>query len=185
MRMRAALDPPVQHAWHLHVGTKIGPAHDLVDPIGADGAGADNLQLEFLGGRCHSRPSHLLYSRRYSDHGVRSPFMQRTDGHCFQVIAEHDADDFVYDPTSSILSTQPMSPREGVGSIIGREAWGARMKASMKQFDLGRHTRPISTNSTEAQRWFDLGLNWCFGFNHEEGVKCFQMALKADPGCVM
>jgi len=55
----------------------------------------------------------------------------------------------------------------------------------MKYFDLGRHTRHVSTHSTEAQRWFDLGLNWSFGFNHEEGVKCFQTALEADPGCVM
>jgi tetratricopeptide (TPR) repeat protein len=55
----------------------------------------------------------------------------------------------------------------------------------MKYFDLGRHTRHVSTRSTEAQRWFDLGLNWSFGFNHEEGVKCFQKALEADPGCVM
>jgi hypothetical protein len=50
----------------------------------------------------------------------------------------------------------------------------------MKYFDLGRHTRHVSTRSTEAQRWFDLGLNWSFGFNHEEGVKCFQKALEAD-----
>jgi hypothetical protein len=55
----------------------------------------------------------------------------------------------------------------------------------MKYFDLGRHTRHVSTRSTEAQRWFDLGLNWSFGFNHEEAVKCFQKALEADPGCVM
>jgi hypothetical protein len=55
----------------------------------------------------------------------------------------------------------------------------------MKQFDLGRRIRPMSTSSTEAQRWFDLGLNWCYGFNHEEGVRCFQRALEADPGCVM
>ena len=55
----------------------------------------------------------------------------------------------------------------------------------MKHFDLGRHTRHIATRSTEAQRWFDLGLNWSFGFNHEEGVKCFEKALEADPGCVM
>jgi hypothetical protein len=55
----------------------------------------------------------------------------------------------------------------------------------MAYFDLGRHTRQISARSTEAQRWFDLGLNWSFGFNHEEGVKCFQKALDADSGCVM
>ncbi|NND04260.1 MAG: hypothetical protein HKN91_15890, partial [Acidimicrobiia bacterium] len=55
----------------------------------------------------------------------------------------------------------------------------------MDRFDLGAHTRPISTSSADAQKWFDLGLNWCFGFNHEEGVKCFQRALEADPNCAM
>ena len=52
-------------------------------------------------------------------------------------------------------------------------------------FHLGTHTRPIVTASSEAQRWFDLGLRWCFGFNHEEGVKCFQRSLACDPDCVM
>ena len=60
--------------------------------------------------------------------------------------------------------------------------WATR---GMKYFDLGRHTRPITTRSNKAQHWFDLGLNWCFGFNHEEGIKCFQKALEADPDCVM
>ena len=52
-------------------------------------------------------------------------------------------------------------------------------------FDLGSHTRTITTTSSEAQRWFNLGLNWCLGFNQEEGVKCFQRALASDPDCVM
>lgn len=55
----------------------------------------------------------------------------------------------------------------------------------MDRFDLGGHARAISTSSTEAQKWFNLGLNWCFCFNHEEGVKCFQRALEYDPDCVM
>jgi tetratricopeptide (TPR) repeat protein len=55
----------------------------------------------------------------------------------------------------------------------------------MDRFDLGTHTRKISTTSVEAQRWFDLGLNWCFGFNFEEGVKCFRKAQQYDPECVM
>lgn len=55
----------------------------------------------------------------------------------------------------------------------------------MIDFDLGAHTRPITTTSPEAQHWFDLGLNWCYGFNHEEGVVCFQKALDHDPGCMM
>lgn len=52
-------------------------------------------------------------------------------------------------------------------------------------FDLGSHTKEISTASVEAQRWFDQGLNWCYGFNQEEGVKCFLKALEYDPACVM
>ena len=59
---------------------------------------------------------------------------------------------------------------------------GAR---AMDRFNLGAHTRNIRTSSAEAQLWFDLGLNWCFGFNQEEGVKCFRRALEFDPECVM
>jgi tetratricopeptide (TPR) repeat protein len=55
----------------------------------------------------------------------------------------------------------------------------------MDRFDLGKHAKPISTSSVEAQRWFNMGLNWCYGFNHEEGVKCFLKALEHDPECVM
>jgi tetratricopeptide (TPR) repeat protein len=55
----------------------------------------------------------------------------------------------------------------------------------MDRFDLGRHSRIISTASPETQRWFDLGLNWCFAFNKAEGVKCFRKALEFDPECVM
>ncbi|QDG77631.1 lipopolysaccharide assembly protein LapB [Labrenzia sp. PHM005] len=55
----------------------------------------------------------------------------------------------------------------------------------MDRFDLGAHTKQISTQNDEAQRWFNIGLNWCYGFNHEEGVKCFLKALEHDPDCVM
>src|SRR5215475_3935816 len=55
----------------------------------------------------------------------------------------------------------------------------------MDRFDLGAHSRRISTSSPQAQRWFDLGLNWCFAFNKEEGVKCFLRALDYDPACMM
>ncbi|MFK0688685.1 tetratricopeptide repeat protein [Mesorhizobium sp. IMUNJ 23033] len=53
----------------------------------------------------------------------------------------------------------------------------------MDHFDLGSYRRPISTHSAETQRWFDIGLNWCYGFNHEEGIRCFEKALETDPDC--
>jgi tetratricopeptide (TPR) repeat protein len=55
----------------------------------------------------------------------------------------------------------------------------------MDRFNLGSHTRTVSSGSPEAQRWFNLGLNWCFAFNKSEGVKCFRKALEFDPECVM
>ena len=55
----------------------------------------------------------------------------------------------------------------------------------MYRFDLGTYRRPISTTSPVAQRWFDHGLNWCYGFNHEEGGQCFAKALDADQDCAM
>lgn len=55
----------------------------------------------------------------------------------------------------------------------------------MDRFDLGAYRRPISTSSAQTQRWFDVGLNWCYGFNHDEGIKCFEKALETDPDCAM
>jgi len=52
-------------------------------------------------------------------------------------------------------------------------------------YDLGSHTRPISTSSDEAQIWFDRGLNWTYAFNHEEAIRCFRKALEHDPNCAM
>jgi tetratricopeptide (TPR) repeat protein len=52
-------------------------------------------------------------------------------------------------------------------------------------FDLGTWTRPISTDSADAQVWFDRGLNWLFAYNHEEAVACFHRALSHDPDCAI
>jgi len=52
-------------------------------------------------------------------------------------------------------------------------------------YDLGSHGRKVTTQSAEAQLWFDRGLVWCYGYNHEEAVACFERALAHDPGCAM
>ncbi|MGR3320605.1 MAG: tetratricopeptide repeat protein [Pseudooceanicola sp.] len=52
-------------------------------------------------------------------------------------------------------------------------------------FDLGTHSFPVTTRSAEAQLWFDRGLNWTFGYNHEEAVACYARALEHDPSCAM
>ena len=52
-------------------------------------------------------------------------------------------------------------------------------------YNLGSYSYPVSTKSPEAQTWFDRGLMWCYGYNHEEAVRCFQKAAEADAECAM
>jgi len=55
----------------------------------------------------------------------------------------------------------------------------------MTYYDLGKFSRKISTDTAEAQFWFDRGLLWCFAYNHDESVACFQRAIEADPTCAI
>ncbi|RFU30402.1 hypothetical protein B7463_g5958, partial [Scytalidium lignicola] len=52
-------------------------------------------------------------------------------------------------------------------------------------YDLGSYHRPVTTKHPRAQIWFDRGLIWSYGFNHEESIDCFERALADDPGCAM
>jgi tetratricopeptide (TPR) repeat protein len=52
-------------------------------------------------------------------------------------------------------------------------------------YDLGSYVRQVTTSSALAQTWFNRGLNWVFGFHHEEALACFEKALAADPNCAM
>ena len=52
-------------------------------------------------------------------------------------------------------------------------------------YDLGAYSRPITTESRDAQAWFDRGLAWTYGYNHEEAIACYRRATDADPECAM
>ncbi len=52
-------------------------------------------------------------------------------------------------------------------------------------YDLGSFTWPVTTSDAQAQLWFDRGMAWCYGFNHDEAIVCFGRALEHDPGCAM
>jgi len=48
---------------------------------------------------------------------------------------------------------------------------------------LGSYSRKITTDSPEAQRYFDQGLGFLHGFNHRAAIRAFQQAAKLDPKC--
>ena len=50
---------------------------------------------------------------------------------------------------------------------------------------LGSYSRKITTDSPEAQRYFDQGLAFVHGFNHSAAIRAFQQAAELDPKCAM
>jgi tetratricopeptide (TPR) repeat protein len=83
-------------------------------------------------------------------------------------------------------------------SLIGSQLWSclvvtwlagtaaAQTNSPAIRFDgLGLQTRPISTRSADAQGFFDQGLAFLYGFNHDEAIRSFQHAAVLDPMCPM
>src|SRR5262249_46140986 len=50
---------------------------------------------------------------------------------------------------------------------------------------LGKYHRTISTSSPEAQRYFDQGMNFLWGFNLHEAQRSFEEGARLDPKCAM
>lgn len=79
-------------------------------------------------------------------------------------------------------------PATMVQDISNRKAAGLSPENQQlhdEYYDIGGFHQKVSTGFGPAQTWFDRGLAMCFAFNHEEGVRCFQNALLADPAMPM
>ncbi len=50
---------------------------------------------------------------------------------------------------------------------------------------LGSRGRAVTTDSPEAQRYFNQGLSFLYAFNHDEAIRSFQRAAALDPECAM
>ncbi|HYA97057.1 MAG TPA: hypothetical protein VEH49_03105 [Methylomirabilota bacterium] len=50
---------------------------------------------------------------------------------------------------------------------------------------VGRQHHAIATKNREAQEYFDQGMTFVFGFNHEEAASAFQAAAELDPASPM
>ena len=56
-----------------------------------------------------------------------------------------------------------------------------RIEPDAYPFQLGSYHFPSSTQNADAALWFDRGMIWIFGFNHEEAAICFRQAVLCDP----
>ena len=51
--------------------------------------------------------------------------------------------------------------------------------------NLGAYHHAITTESPDAQKYFDQGLTLSYAFNHAEAIRAFQQAIALDPECAM
>jgi tetratricopeptide (TPR) repeat protein len=47
------------------------------------------------------------------------------------------------------------------------------------------YRRKITTESEEAQQWFNQGIQLLYGYNHDEAIRSFEKAAEIDPACAM
>lgn len=50
---------------------------------------------------------------------------------------------------------------------------------------LGNYHRPVTTESEEAQAYFDQGMMLAYAFGRSDAAKAFQAAMQADPDCAL
>lgn len=67
---------------------------------------------------------------------------------------------------------------------MGSVATPARA-SSDPYFDLGTLSRKVTTDSEEAQIWFNRGLVWTYCFNHDEAIVCYKQVIAHDESCAM
>src|SRR6476660_2064698 len=70
--------------------------------------------------------------------------------------------------------------------LLGALAFGIVVSAKEPFFEgLGSYSRKVTTDSLEAQRYFNQGLAFLHGFNHGAAIRSFQEAARLDPKCAM
>ena len=47
------------------------------------------------------------------------------------------------------------------------------------------YSRETETTSPPAQKYIDQGMQWLYGFNDDEAIRCFREAARLDPQCVL
>jgi len=86
-----------------------------------------------------------------------------------------------------ICATALACPQAFATEPHGTHASSAAAQSSrVPLFDgLGPVHHKVTTNSPQAQKYFDQGLAFIFAFNHDESVRAFKEAARLDPGMAM
>ncbi|MBX3388898.1 MAG: tetratricopeptide repeat protein [Phycisphaeraceae bacterium] len=72
-----------------------------------------------------------------------------------------------------------------IGALFGGCAAPEKDIAPSASAQRAGMTRKVTTDSPQAQEWFDRGLFLCYAFDHEQAEVAFRRALEHDPNCAM
>jgi len=73
-----------------------------------------------------------------------------------------------------------------VGCESTQDAGAGGVVESAKRYaGFGGYSRVVTTDSKEAQDWFNQGIQLTYGFNHDEAVRSFERAAEVDPSMAM
>ena len=97
----------------------------------------------------------------------------------FSVEATGVSGDAASTDKSALCTTKPTGPG-GLPLSLAQWAEGARLFGALGDFH-----RRVSTNSPEAQAYFDQGMRFLWAFNHDEATRSFAEAAQLDPQCAM
>lgn len=61
----------------------------------------------------------------------------------------------------------------------------ASSEGSQLYENMGDFSRPVTTDSADAQKWFNQGMQLLYGFNHDEAIRSFHAAAETDPSAAM
>lgn len=107
--------------------------------------------------------------------------------------AEPEAMPFFLDPafySASVCSGAqgPQATRQmflSAASAYAQTPVALAPQHALSDATLARLSYRVTTGSDEAQRWFDHGLAYTFGFNHAEATRAYRRAQVLDPDCAM
>ncbi len=85
--------------------------------------------------------------------------------------------------TRAVVLSLALLPSQAVQGFESRPV--ASVAPSDPFEGLDTHSFQITTDSAEAQKWFDRGLLLMYGFNHGEAIRSFEKAAELDPEAAM
>ena len=80
--------------------------------------------------------------------------------------------------------TQAPNAKTEVGTRSSDLALAERAGAPLFE-GMGQYEMPITTQDSDAQRYFNQGMVLAFAFNHAESIRSFRAAQRLDPTCAM